>query len=120
MKDGFKAITNGTVFRVQKESHYTCIDNQCFNVVNMSLRAKGLLCTILSLPPSWDYTLKGLCSLCKESYNTVRNTVKELEDLGYLEIKKLYPNQTTDGRIHYEYTFYEKSIKPDALKMRWD
>ena len=118
--DNYKPITNGTVFRVEKERNYTCIDNQPLCVKNMSLKAKGLLCVILSLPDTWDYSLAGLCAICKESIGTIRTTLDELKKLGYVEIKKYLPNETDDGRIHYEYIIHERSITPDKLIMIWD
>ena len=115
-----KPVTNGTVFRVIKERNYTCIDNQPLCVKNMSLKAKGLLCVILSLPDTWDYSLAGLCCICKESLGAVRSALEELKELGYVEVKKYLPNETDDGRLHYEYVIHERSITPDKLVMIWD
>lgn len=116
----YKPVTNGIVFRVEKERNYTCIDNQPLCVKNMSLKAKGLLCLILSLPNTWDYSVAGLSTLCKESSGTIRKCIDELKELGYLEIKRYLPNETEDGRLHYEYVIHERSTTPDKLKMIWD
>ena len=118
--DNYKPVTNGTVFRVEKERNYTCIDNQPLCIKNMSLKAKGLLCVILSLPPNWDYSLSGLCAICKESIGAIRSAIEELKDLGFVEVKKYLPNETEDGRIHYEYIIHERSIKPENLVMIWN
>ena len=115
-----KPITNGIVFRVDKERNYTCIDNQPLSVKNMSLKSKGLLCLILSLPPSWDYSIEGLSQICEEGIGTIRRCIDELKELGYVEIKTFYPNETEDGRFHYEYIIHERSITPEKLKMIWD
>ena len=120
MLNDYKSVTNGTVIKVEKRHNYTCIDNQPLCVKNMSLKAKGLLCVILSLPPTWDYSLKGLSTLCKESMGTIRTCIEELKNLGYVEVKKYLPNETDDGRLHYEYVIYEHSIYPERLQMIWD
>lgn len=85
----------------------------------MSLKAKGLLSLILSLPDTWDYSIAGLSSICKESTPTIRSTLKELEYLGYLFIEKEYPNENNGGRFTYKYHIYENSKTPEKLKMNW-
>ena len=95
------------------------MSNQHFHVTNMSLKAKGLLSLILSLPETWDYSIAGLASLCKESAPTVRATLKELENLGYLYIEKELPSKSNNGRYTYKYHIYENSRSPDKLEMKW-
>ena len=95
------------------------MSNQHFHVTNMSLKAKGLLSLILSLPESWEYSISGLAALCKESIPTIRSTLKELEDLGYVFIEKQNPSKENGGRYSYEYHIYENSKTPEKLKMRW-
>ena len=95
------------------------MSNQHFHVINMSLKAKGLLSLILSLPDTWDYSVSGLASLCKESIPTVRATLKELENLGYLYIQKENPSKDNNGRFTYKYHIYENSNTPDKLIMKW-
>jgi hypothetical protein len=70
----------------------------------MSLKAKGLLSLILSLPPEWNYSLAGLCAICKESQTAMRSALKELETNKYL-IRKRKKNSL--GHFEYEYIVYE-------------
>lgn len=111
--------TESSVIRVEKTSNYTVMSNQHFHVLNMSLKAKGLLSLILSLPDNWNYSIAGLCSICKESYGTIRNTLEELKELGYLKVNKQYPCEENGGRITYEYIIYEQSQTPEKLKFNW-
>lgn len=108
-------MANNTIFRVDKKSNFTVIDNEVFHIRNMSLRAKGLLILMLSLPPEWDYSINGLTAICKESRQTVRTILRELQDLGYLEIIKHNPSIQTNGRFSYEYIIHENSITPFML-----
>lgn len=112
-------MSTATIFKVDKTNNYTVMSNQHFHVLNMSLRAKGLLSLILSLPDTWDYSIAGLASLCKESTPTVRAALKELENLGYLYIEKELPNKANHGRYTYKYHIYENSKTPDKLEMKW-
>lgn len=82
----------------------------------LSLKAKGLLSMVLSLPDDWNYSIEGLTSICKESKHTVESVIKELKANGYLEIIKKLPNDTTSGRFEYEYVFYENSQKQEPKK----
>lgn len=112
-------MPKATILKVEKTKNYTVMSNQHFHVTNMSLKAKGLLSLILSLPESWDYSIAGLASLCKESVPTVRSTLKELEELGYLRIEKELPSSENHGRYTYRYYIYENSRTPQKLKMKW-
>ena len=97
------------IFRTPKRNNYTVMSNHHLLDKELTLKAKGLLSVILSLPENWDYSLDGLCALCKESYGTVKNTIDELKEFGYIEVVKLLPNQTKSGRIEYEYIVHEES-----------
>ena len=74
------------VIRVEKVTNYTKIDNNYLEDKNISLKAKGLLTLMLSLPGDWRFNIKGLCLLCKESKLAVTNALKELEENRYLII----------------------------------
>lgn len=106
-----------SVFRIEKTSNYTVMSNHHFQEKNMSLKAKGLLSLMLSLPDSWDYSIAGLVSICSENETSIKSALKELRQFGYLEINKRYPDQSSSGRIEYEYLVYEqpKNIQ-DTLK----
>ena len=98
-----------SVFRIEKTNNYTVMSNYHLREREMSLKAKGLLSLMLSLPNDWDYTIEGLVTICKENISAVRATLTELKKFGYLEIVKKMPNETNTGRIEYEYMIYEKS-----------
>lgn len=97
-----------SVFRIEKSANYTVMSNYHLREKEMSLKAKGLLSLMLSLPNDWDYTIEGLVSICKENISAIRTTLTELKKFGYLEIIKKMPNETNTGRIEYEYMIYEK------------
>ena len=73
------------VFRVEKNKGYTVMSNHHLRNHALSLKAKGLLSQMLSLPEDWDYTLQGLAQINKESIDAIREAVRELERAGYIE-----------------------------------
>jgi len=95
------------VFKVNKTEDYTVMANSHFRNHKISLKAKGLLSLMLSLPDDWDYSLEGLATLCSDGLSSVKTTLKELEKLGYVEVVKMMPGTTKSGRIEYEYNIYE-------------
>lgn len=99
-----------SVVRVFKDKNYTVMSNHHLRERKMSLKAKGLLSVMLSLPEDWDYSINGLVSICKESELAVKNALKELKEFGYLEVVKLMPNETDSGRLEYVYNIYEKPV----------
>lgn len=91
---------------VHKTKDYTVMGNTHFREKKMTLRAKGLLSLMLSLPDDWDYSIAGLCTLSKDGRDSVMNALKELENFGYLVRTK-----TTDEKGHfsgYDYNVYEE------------
>lgn len=72
------------VFRVEKTRDYTVMSNHHLKNRTLSLKAKGLMSLMLSLPDDWDYTLKGLAKLCCDGVDSVRNAVVQLETEGYI------------------------------------
>lgn len=93
-----------SVFKIEKTKDFTIMSNYHFRDMNLSLKAKGLLSYMLSLPDDWDYSVNGLCSICKESIKAIRSILKELEDNGYLKRTK---KQLENGRFSYEYNIFE-------------
>ena len=77
------------IIRVEKTKDYTTMSNYHFREKDMSLKAKGLLSLILSLPEEWDYTLAGLAMLCKDGKDSVRTALTELEEFGYVETARV-------------------------------
>ena len=92
------------VIRVQKTQNYTVMSNHHLRNRELSLKAKGLMSLMLSLPPDWDYSVTGLVSICKESHTAVRGALKELEDNHYLIRRR---TNSEKGYFVYEYTLYE-------------
>ena len=99
------------VFRVQKIQNYTVMSNYHLNDKTLSLKAKGLLSLMLSLPDNWDYTTRGLAAICKEGVDGIRATVRELEDAGYIIRCRV---RDKSGLMHgMEYTVFEQPQKPE-------
>ena len=97
------------IFRTNKITNYTKIDNRYLEDKSISLKAKGLLTLMLSLPNDWKFNINGLCLLCKESKNAVNSAIKELKDNKYLEVEKTYDES---GRFIYVYIIYEYPDDP--------
>ena len=74
-----------SVIRVNKNRNYTCMSNEHLQDKNLSLKAKGLLSLVLTLPDAWKYSIRGLASICKESAGCISTVLNELEEAGYLE-----------------------------------
>ena len=72
------------VFRVVKTKNYTMMSNQHLKDKRLTLKAKGLMSVMLSLPENWDYTLRGLSAISKEGVDAISEAVKELERSGYV------------------------------------
>lgn len=97
-----------SVIRINKSKDYVTMSNYHFKEKDMSLKAKGLLSEMLSLPDNWDYSIRGLVAINKENESSIKSTLEELKKFGYLRITKLLPNQTKSGRIEYIYDIFEK------------
>lgn len=94
------------IFRINKNKNYTTISNYHLRDTNLSLKAKGLLSVMLSLPEDWDYSVRGLTEICKETKDTINSTLQELEINNYLVRKRIYCN----GKISdWEYNIYENN-----------
>lgn len=100
------------VFRVEKTKDYTVMANHHLRNTEISLKAKGLLSLMLSLPDNWDYTTKGLSSICKDGIDSINATIKELETSGYLIRRRI---RNDKGQLTTtEYTIFEKPQKLDT------
>lgn len=95
-------------FKVNKTKDYTIMSNYHLKEKNMSLKAKGLLSVMLSLPDNWDYSINGLVAISQENETAIKSALSELKQFGYLEVIKLMPNESETGRIDYIYNIYEK------------
>ena len=72
------------VFRINKTKNYTVMSNYHFRDKNLSLKTKGMLPLMLSLPDNWIYSINGLITICKEGKKAIQSSIKELEDNNYL------------------------------------
>ena len=84
------------VFRIERTRDYTVMSNHHLRNANLSLKAKGLLSMMLSLPEDWNYTTRGLAKICKEGVDAIGAALRELEAAGYIVRHKLRDRQ---GRI---------------------
>ena len=101
------------VFRVERNKGYTVMSNHHLRNKELTLKAKGLLSQMLSLPEDWDYTLKGLSLINRESIDAIRTAIWELEQAGYITRR-----QGRDGKgkmAAIEYTIYEQPQHPPEL-----
>lgn len=104
------------VIRVNKTANYTVLSNFHFKEKEMSLKAKGLLSLMLSLPDTWNYTIAGLVSLSKDGKDSVMSALAELEKFGYLiRTQKVNDKGQFNG---VEYNIYEQpqEVNPVAEK----
>ena len=102
------------IIRAAHERDFTIITNAVLRDTNLSLKAKGLLSMMLSLPEDWNYTTRGLAKICKEGVDAIGAALRELEAAGYIVRHKLRDRQ---GRISdTEYVIYEQPQlrKPDT------
>lgn len=93
-----------SVLRKEKKSDFTVIDNGIFKNRNLSLKAKGLICLLLSLPDGWEYSVKGLQALSSDKYSAITSGLKELEEAGYFRREQRFKGGKFAG---YEYIISE-------------
>ena len=99
------------VFRVEKTKDFTIMSNHHLRNTELSLKAKGLLSLMLSLPEDWDYTIKGLAHICKDGVDSITTALKELERHGYLTRQRLRYDNGQLGDI--EYTIHEQPVSTE-------
>ena len=98
------------VFRIEKTRDYTVMSNHHLRDMSLSLKAKGLLSLMLSLPENWDYTMKGLSRICKDGIDSISGGIRELEERGYLIRERVRGANGQLGSI--EYTILEQPKEP--------
>ena len=96
------------IFRVEKTKDFTVMSNHHLRNTELSLKAKGLLSLMLSLPEGWDYTTKGLAYICRDGVDSISTALRELEQTGYLTRRRLRRENGQLGDI--EYTIHEKPV----------
>ena len=98
------------VFRVERNKGYTVMSNHHLRNKELSLKAKGLLSQMLSLPEDWDYTLKGLSLINREKIDAIREAIKELERAGYIVRSR---ERDEKGRLRgADYVIFEQPQPP--------
>ena len=94
------------VFRVERNKGYTVMSNHHLRNKDLTLKAKGLLSQMLSLPEDWDYTLAGLSRINREKIDAIREAVRELEKAGYIQRTR---ERDEKGRLRgADYIIYEQ------------
>lgn len=101
------------VFRIDKTRDYTVMSNHHLRNTELSLKAKGLLSLMLSLPENWDYTTKGLAAICKDGIDSISSCIRELEKHGYIIRERMRNEKGQLTTIEYTILEQPKNILGD-------
>ena len=104
------------VFRIEKARDHTVMSNYHLRDRSLSLKAKGLLSLMLSLPEDWDYTMKGLARICKDGIDSISGGIRELEAHGYLVRARVRSANGQLGSIEYTILEQPKAQSPTQEK----
>lgn len=104
------------VFRIDKTRDYTVMSNHHLRNTALSLKAKGLLSLMLSLPDNWDYTTKGLAAICKDGIDSICSTIKELEQHGYIIRERVRNGKGQLTTIEYTILEQPETVSPEQEK----
>ena len=104
------------VFRIEKTRDYTVMSNHHLRNTNLSLKAKGLLSLMLSLPDGWDYTTRGLARICKDGVDSICAGVRELEEQGYVIRERVRNSNGQLGAIEYTILEQPRESAPEPGK----
>jgi hypothetical protein len=108
-----------SVIRVNRTKDFTIMSNNHLRNKELSLKAKGLLSVMLSLPDRWEYSISGLCAICKENETAVKSALNELKEHKYVVVTKKTPSKK-ENRSRYEYIYdiyevpQEKKDEPNS------
>lgn len=108
------------VMRIHKTANYTVMSNHHFKEKGMSLKAKGLLSLMLSLPDDWNYSVSGLVKLSKDGKDSVMSALGELEDFRYLERIRTIDKKGRFSGIEYHIYEEPQAENPIAVKQKAD
>lgn len=98
------------ISRIHHDENYTCISNEIGRDKNLSFKAKGLLCYMLTCKDDWNFNIEGICAMSTDGYESVRTGLIELEKAGYLKRTELREH----GRIvEIQYDIYESCQNVD-------
>ena len=95
------------VFRIEKTRDYTVMSNHHLRNAGLSLKSKGLLSMMLSLPEDWNYTTRGLAKICKEGTDSIGSALKELERAGYIVRNRLRDSKGKIVDVEYAHILDE-------------
>ncbi len=104
------------VVRVHKTANYTVMSNHHFKEKGLSLKAKGLLSLMLSLPDDWNYSISGLVTLSKDGKDSVMSALGELEKYGYLQRERITNSKGQFSGVEYNIYELPQAQKPSAVK----
>lgn len=105
-----------SVFRINKTANYTVMSNHHFKEKKMSLKAKGLLSLMLSLPDDWDYSISGLATLSKDGKDSIMSALAELEKFGYLTRTRLTNEKGQFAGVEYNIFEIPQPKNPNSEK----
>ena len=100
------------IYRGSHENNFVIIDKGYLRDRDLSLKAKGLLTLMLSLPDDWKYSLSGLKAICRESEVAISSAMKELKERGYVKVSKYNAASDEKGRFGYAYEIFEHTGLP--------
>lgn len=106
-----------TILRTIKNKNYTIMSNVHLRDKGLSLKAKGLLSVMLSLPDDWEFSIAGLVAISKENETAIKSALDELKERGYLVVNKLKPSKKTRGKFGYQYLVFETPDKGEQAKL---
>ena len=104
------------VFRIDETRDYTVMSNHHLRNTELSLKAKGLLSLMLSLPENWDYTTKGLAAICKDGIDSISSCIRELEKHGYIIRERMRNEKGQLTTIEYTILEQPKNTPPEREK----
>lgn len=107
-----------SVFRDKKANNFTVMSNHHLQNKELSLKAKGLMSLMLSLPENWDYTMKGLSRICKEGLDSIRAAIHELEKQGYVIRERIRSANGQLGAVEYTILEQPKNSGSDETKLK--
>lgn len=106
------------IFRVNKTKGFSVMSNFHLLDKNLTLKAKGLLSLMLSLPDDWKFSVSGLASLTKEKESAIKSALDELKSCNYVIVTKLLPNQTESKKIEWLYDIYEQPVENQPIEVQ--
>lgn len=100
--------------RKEHKENYTCISNDVFRS-DLSLKARGMLCTMLSLPDDWEFSENGLQAILKDGQTSIRSAIKELESAGFLSRTRERDENGRMGRCVWIVSDYPRFENPNLV-----